>query len=78
MSELSRLKMRSRRGMKELDVVLQHYLEHHYPSASPSDIQRLDELLDMQDPLLFGMLLGMDPVPDAYAGLIETLRKAHD
>jgi antitoxin CptB len=78
MSELSRLKMRSRRGMKELDVVLQHYLEHHYPSASPSDIQRLDELLDMQDPLLFGMLLGMDPVPDTYAGLIETLRKAHD
>ncbi|MGB3918030.1 succinate dehydrogenase assembly factor 2 [Thiothrix litoralis] len=78
MSELSRLKMRSRRGLKELDVVLQHYLEHHYPSASPTDIQRLDELLDLQDPLLFGMLLGMDPVPEAYTALINTLRQAHD
>lgn len=77
MSEYSRLKMRSRRGMKELDVVFQHYLEHHYPNASPSEIQRLDELLDMQDPLLFGMLLGMDPVPERYETLIGTLRQAH-
>ena len=77
MSELSRLKMRSRRGLKELDVVFQHYLEHHYPNASPSEIQRLDELLDMQDPLLFGMLLGMDPVPERYETLIGTLRQAH-
>lgn len=78
MSELSRLKMRCRRGMKELDVVFQHYLETYYPSASPEDIQRLDELLDMQDPLLFGMVLGLDPVPNAYASLIGQLRKAHD
>lgn len=77
MSEYSRLKMRCRRGMKELDVVFQHYLEHHYPNASPSEIQRLDELLDMQDPLLFGMLLGMDPVPERYETLISTLRQAH-
>ncbi len=77
MSEYSRLKMRCRRGMKELDVVFQHYLEHHYPNASPSEIQRLDELLDMQDPLLFGMLLGMDPVPERYETLIGTLRQAH-
>lgn len=78
MSELSRLKMRCRRGMKELDVVFQHYLERHYPAATPADIQRLDKLLDMQDPLLFGMILGLDPVPDEYADLIAKLRKAHD
>lgn len=78
MSELSRLKMRCRRGMKELDVVFQHYLTAHYPTATPADIQRLDELLDMQDPLLFGMILGLDPVPDIYADLIEKLRHTHD
>lgn len=77
MSELSRLKMRSRRGLKELDVVFQHYLEHHYPNASPSDIQRLDELLDMQDPILLGMLLDMDPVPERYTQLIAILRQSH-
>jgi antitoxin CptB len=78
MSELSRLKMRCRRGMKELDVVFQHYLQAHYPNASAAEIRLLDELLDMQDPLLFGMILGMEPVPEAYASLIEKLRKAHD
>ena len=77
MGELSRLKMRSRRGLKELDVVFQHYLEHHYPNASPSDIQRLDELLDMQDPILLGMLLDMDPVPERYTQLIAILRQSH-
>ncbi|WMP19309.1 FAD assembly factor SdhE [Thiothrix lacustris] len=69
--------MRSRRGLKELDVVFQHYLEHHYPNASPSDIQRLDELLDMQDPILLGMLLDMDPVPERYTQLIAILRQSH-
>lgn len=78
MSELSRLKMRCRRGMKELDVVFQHYLATHYPTATPEEIQRLDELLDMQDPLLFGMVLGLDPTPDEYVSLIEKLRHAHD
>ena len=77
MSELSRLKLRCRRGMKELDVVFNHYLNQHYASASPLEKQYLDELLDMQDPLLFGMLLGMDPVPPAYADIIEKLRYAH-
>lgn len=78
MSELSRLKMRCRRGMKELDVIFQHYLEAHYPAATPDEIQQLDELLDMQDPLLFGMILGLDPVPTMYTNLIEKLRHAHD
>lgn len=78
MSELSRLKMRCRRGMKELDVIFQHYLQTHYPSASAAEIRLLDELLDMQDPPLFGMILGMEPVSEAYASLIEKLRKAHD
>lgn len=78
MSELSRLKMRCRRGMKELDVVFQRYLETHYASATAGEIQCLDELLDMQDPPLFGMILDMEPVPEPYAELIEKLRKAYD
>ena len=78
MSEFSRLKMRSRRGLKELDVVFQHYLEHHYPVADTIEIQRLDELLSLQDPVLLDMLLAMIAVPDEYAELIENLRKPHE
>ena len=77
MSELSRLKMRCRRGMKELDVVFGTYLEHHYANADDQEKQRLNELLDMQDPLLFGMVLGLDPVPEQYEDLIQKLRQVH-
>ncbi len=77
MSELSRLKMRCRRGMKELDVVFGTYLEHYYADADEQEKQRLNELLDMQDPLLFGMVLGLDPVPEQYENLIQKLRQVH-
>jgi antitoxin CptB len=63
--------------MKELDVVFGRYLENHYPSASPTEIRQLDALLDMQDPLLFGMVLGLDPVPDEYLAIINKLRRAY-
>jgi antitoxin CptB len=78
MSELSRLKMRCRRGLKELDVIFQHYLERHYPNASPAELQRLDELLAMQDPLIWDMLLDAIPFPDQYADLIAKLRVVND
>ena len=77
MSELSRLKMRCRRGMKELDVVFGVYLAHHYPNANEHEKQMLNELLDMHDPLLFGMVLGLDPVPAQYEDLIQKLRQVH-
>ncbi|WGZ96053.1 MAG: succinate dehydrogenase assembly factor 2 [Candidatus Thiothrix putei] len=78
MSELSRVKMRCRRGLKELDVIFQHYLERHYSSASPTELQRLDELLAMQDPLIWDMLLDATPFPDQYADLIAKLRVVND
>ncbi|UOG91158.1 MAG: succinate dehydrogenase assembly factor 2 [Candidatus Thiothrix sulfatifontis] len=78
MSELSRLKMRCRRGLKELDVIFQHYLERHYPTASPIEQQRLDELLAMQDPLIWDMLLDTIPFPNEYNDLIAKLRVVND
>ena len=74
MSELSRLKMRCRRGLKELDVIFQHYLECHYATASPTEIQQLDELLTLQDPVIWDMLLDMIPIPSPYTDLIAKLR----
>lgn len=78
MSELSRLKMRCRRGLKELDVIFQHYLEHHYATASPTEIQQLDELLTLQDPVIWDMLLDIIPIPAPYAALIIKLRVVNE
>jgi len=48
MSELSQLKWQCRRGMKELDLVLTHYLESQYLLASPQEQQTFKELLEFR------------------------------
>jgi antitoxin CptB len=60
----ARLRWRARRGMKELDVLLERYLEHDYPRAARHEREAFARLLDLQDPELFGYLLGGVPAPD--------------
>jgi antitoxin CptB len=63
--------------MKELDLVLVRYLEHEYPVASPADRAAFARILELQDPELFGYLVGRDTPPDA--GLRHVLaRIRHD
>ncbi len=58
MSEVSRLRWRCRRGMKELDVVLTAWLDRHYSSASDAEKNEFLALLEMDDPDLAALLLG--------------------
>lgn len=51
--------------MKELDVLLLRYLERDYPQASPADRQAFARIIDLQDPELFGYLVGRYVVADA-------------
>ena len=63
--DLSRLRWLCRRGMKELDVVLTHYLERSYLAASDDEQQAFEQLLEWQDPAIFGLLLGREHSDDA-------------
>jgi antitoxin CptB len=56
--ESRRLLWRCRRGMKELDVLLEHYARTTLPDASPAERYALAELLAQPDPLLAAWLLG--------------------
>ncbi len=77
MTDLGRLRWRCRRGMKELDVLLERWLGRHAGTAEPREIQRFEALLDLQDPQLARYLLAGDPHPDpAIAALIERIRRA--
>ncbi len=51
MSELEkkRLAWRCRRGMLELDIVLQNLIENHFVSLSEAELIQLDTLLDYPD-----------------------------
>jgi antitoxin CptB len=63
--EVARLRWRCRRGMKELDLVLLRYLEQDYPQASPADRDAFARILELQDPDLFGYLVGRDSPTEA-------------
>jgi len=76
MNEMSRLRWRCRRGMKELDVVLEGYLASHYANASPEDKTAFEALLELPDPELLYQLTGRaNAADDAQARVIEILRR---
>ncbi len=75
MNELSRLRWHCRRGMKELDQLLERYLDRHYASAGPAEQAAFRALLDLQDPVLYGYLLGRDaPDDESIDAIIERVR----
>lgn len=65
-TELARLKWRCRRGMRELDVLLQRYLERRYASASQEEQQAFEALLDLPDPQLFAYVLKREQPADPH------------
>jgi antitoxin CptB len=52
------LRWRCRRGMKELDLLLERFLQDHYAAVPRKHQQAFERLLSFPDPLLAEMLLG--------------------
>jgi antitoxin CptB len=74
--EVARLRWRCRRGMRELDLLLSRYLERDYPAASPAERDAFVRILDLQDPQLFGYLLGGDlPVEASLRNVVARIRR---
>jgi antitoxin CptB len=56
--EARRLLWRCRRGMKELDVLLERFARRELPRASAAQRQTLARFLELPDPVLVDYLLG--------------------
>ncbi|HEX4677093.1 MAG TPA: succinate dehydrogenase assembly factor 2 [Steroidobacteraceae bacterium] len=56
--EARRLLWRCRRGMKELDVLLERFARRELPQASAGQRQTLARFLELPDPMLVDYLLG--------------------
>lgn len=54
----SRLRWRCRRGMRELDTLLERWLAECWPSADSSDRARFERLLDCEDDQLWNWCMG--------------------
>ncbi len=59
-----RLLWRCRRGMKELDVLLERFVRRELPPPGSPERERLTRLLELPDPTLAQLLLG-PPRPPA-------------
>ena len=76
MSETARLKWKCRRGMKELDLLLERYLAERYAGAGPEEQGAFRELLDMQDPELFAFVTGRErPATEELCRVVDALRR---
>lgn len=60
MNELAKVKWQCRRGMKELDLLLEHYLATDYLTADTAEKNRFAELLRLEDDELLAVLLSGD------------------
>jgi antitoxin CptB len=74
-AQARRLLWHCRRGMKELDVLLERFARATLPHASAADCAALAQLLALPDPVLAGCLLGGEAPPEAgLAPLLERIR----
>ncbi len=72
-----RLRWRCRRGMKELDLLLERYLGEQYPTAQPSQQRAFATLLEFPDPVLHAYLVGRArPQEEALLDVLRAITRA--
>jgi antitoxin CptB len=68
------LRWRCRRGMRELDQLLQRYLEHGWPSADDGERSVFLRLLDCEDDKLWQWCMGLDrPAETEFQALVQRI-----
>jgi antitoxin CptB len=74
-TEADKLLWRCRRGMKELDVLLERYVRSRLPLGSAEERDSLTRLLELPDPLLADYLFGHASAAEpALARLVSAIR----
>ena len=62
--------------MKELDLLLEGYLDTCYPGAGAVEQEAFRALLELQDPVLFDYVTGRDrPASEDERRVIDALRR---
>ncbi len=74
-AEQRRFAWRCRRGLLELDIVLQDFVQHHYDTLTLEELQVFDGLLALPDNE-FWMLVNNTSAMDQASGAGENARNA--
>ena len=75
MNQRSRILWRCRRGIREMDILLQGYLETHYDGASESEQNSFEALLDEADLDILSWIMQKTEPDKHYIGIIEIIRE---
>lgn len=72
-AQRARIAWRCRRGLLELDLILQRFLATHYPVLNESERACFARLLEESDAELWEWIQGAEPMPE-YRELVARLR----
>ncbi|HET7314870.1 succinate dehydrogenase assembly factor 2 [Salinisphaera sp.] len=76
MSEKSRVRWLCRRGMKELDVLLERFVRSDYDSLSEHQHDEFVRLLHHEDPDLWMLMMGRaEPENEEQGALLQRIRE---
>ena len=71
---IKRLKMRSmRRGIKEMDLILQRFAEAHLDAMDDRSLTLYDAMLSENDHDLYQWVTRQVDAPDTYADLVDRI-----
>ena len=72
---LNKLRWKSRKGIRELDILLQNYLDIHYSSLDSRDKKLFEEILEIDTYDLLNAISGKSSYNEKYESIITQLSK---
>jgi len=75
MGDLDRIRWQCRRGLLELDLVLNRFLEQDLAQLAPDQLQLFRELLGEADTVLLAWVMGQEQPPARYDALMHRLQR---
>ena len=75
----ARLLWRCRRGIKEMDIILQEFINVSYDQLNDEDKNAFSKLLDEQDLDILNWIMGKDkPVNEQLANIINIIKTSRN
>ena len=71
------IRLRSRRGQRELDLLFERYLDTRYAQASDEERKAYAKLLEQPDPDILDWVLGRAAPPAELSRVIRALATRH-
>ena len=72
---LNKLRWKSRKGIRELDILLQNYLDTRYSSLDSQDKKLFEEILEIDTYDLLNAISGKSSYNEKYESIITQLSK---